>query len=549
MAYINLQAKISVASFLVVSSFLVVTVGLALPTNHDEFQYIAAAALARSGSVYKDFFYSQTPYFPVALSWIYGLVAPDHLLVASRMFNVLWSLTFVAALLAVHLRVARHALFAVGLSTVVLLCPLLDLPLRTARNDMMPLALATLALAVVVYSTGSDSQKVRSAGYLVTGILLSAAVCTKQSYAFVALAFAIHALIPLRTSFIDQVRTTAFPQAFGGLAAALPAVWIASQQLENFVYSIGEFHQTLHLAFRGEETPSFVDRSRIVLDVLIDPALLLLGALGAGLLAIQGFKLTRALLTHEIARTLLLTLLAAFAVTVSLFFANPLHKQYAAPLLPFLSTFVAALYNWCITSSRESFIRQRVLRSLGVALIPLAILSSLGLSSRGMLPHLWRLSQHRYTAESTEAPWSRGEKVFIMEHANAVRAQMHRVLGEQNRSLRIATLMPSYPLDAGYGIYAELSGPPFFYRANDHLSSEQRRQLRGISPTTSAAWLNSVRAEAVLVGYDPRLEVQFLEYAISKNFKCYRIDLEGAHMARVARLYVSPILTHSPPSC
>lgn len=182
-----------------------------------------------------------------------------------------------------------------------------------------------------------------------------------------------------------------------------------------------------------------------------------------------------------------LSLLTCLAIAASLFLASPLHPQYAAPLLPFLAALVAGLYGAVTASQPSAASAPRAFAYVGGALIPVAVLASLAFSSWGMLPHLRHLSANQYTAESPGEAWSQGDRTFIDEHALAARTQMRRVLGPPDKSLKVATLMSSYPVEAGFGIYSELAGAPFFYRVNERLTSEQLRQLRGLSPRTATA--------------------------------------------------------------
>ena len=129
---------------------IAVVLGLSLPTNHDEYQYVAAAHLFREMRIYADFFYSQPPYFPAFLSaWLAltdGLVASPY--VASRIFNILWSILFIAALFQILFRLSPSRLFAASVGMALICVEITLLPLRVARNDMMPLALTTAALAL-----------------------------------------------------------------------------------------------------------------------------------------------------------------------------------------------------------------------------------------------------------------------------------------------------------------------------------------------------------------------------------------------------------------
>ena len=102
---------------------------------------------------------------------------------------------------------------------------------------------------------------------------------------------------------------------------------------------------------------------------------------------------------------------------------------------------------------------------------------------------------------------------------------MERVLGVPSEHLKIATLMPIYPIEAGFGIHRELASPPFFFRTNDDLARDELERLVGIGPSTVEAWLHANNVRAVLTGYDTRLELGFRAYATTRNMACFRLDL------------------------
>ena len=346
MSGLNTRAKLGLISFFAILVALMMFVSLYSPTNHDEYQYIAAAYLSRDLSLYSDFFYGQTPYFPVVLGKLSAAFTTDGtgVFVVSRMFNLFWSVVFVGSLLFALLSISRSALVSVILCFFVLTSELMLFSLRTARNDMMPLALVTVALAVIQsISHHRKNRHILANG--IVGALLSAAVCTKQSFIFVLVPFAIYALIPFRQKLNRQLRTVVIPMAVGGLLAAIPAIWMALRDLENFIYSNGEYHRTLHaIMFYGTEDPGLFRRLTRMMQVLTEPSLITLSIIGPVCILSRFPRSVAELLKNEFAPILTLAFLVCFFVSVSLFLANPLWPQYAAPLLPFLAALVASIY-------------------------------------------------------------------------------------------------------------------------------------------------------------------------------------------------------------
>jgi hypothetical protein len=143
-----------------------------------------------------------------------------------------------------------------------------------------------------------------------------------------------------------------------------------------------------------------------------------------------------------------------------------------------------------------------------------------------------------------------GTNTWVASHAQQVRARFHEVLGSGSRTLKIATLMSEYPLDAGFGIYREFAGAPFFYRSNDDLPPERVTQLIGTAPRALGSWLSEHQVTAILVGYHERaLEKGFLEYARAGNFACFSVSLQGAYQINYGQLLVSRHLARASPDC
>jgi hypothetical protein len=126
---------------------------------------------------------------------------------------------------------------------------------------------------------------------------------------------------------------------------------------------------------------------------------------------------------------------------------------------------------------------------------------------------------------------------------------MEQVLGPATEHFRIATLMPIYPIEAGFGIHPELASAPFFFRANDDLSPDQLERLVGIGPSTVEAWLGENNVQALLTGYDQNLETGFRAYAATRGMSCFRLDLRGAYETNRGYLYVDPVLARLPDEC
>jgi hypothetical protein len=107
---------------------------------------------------------------------------------------------------------------------------------------------------------------------------------------------------------------------------------------------------------------------------------------------------------------------------------------------------------------------------------------------------------------------SAGDGAWVGAHAARVEARLREVLGPPRRDLRIATIMNIYPAGAGFGVYRELAGAPFFYQTNDRIAPVQLRRLVGTSPRLAPAWLAEAEVQVVLVGYMVQLDAPLRGY-------------------------------------
>jgi hypothetical protein len=533
---------------------IAVCVGLSVPTNHDESQYLSAAYLSLNLEIYKDFFYSQTPYYAILLGR--AISAFDFFgfspLVAGRIFNALWSCVFFLSLATALTLTSPRTLLNSGILICALASSFLDVPIRTARNDMMPLALTTLALAVFMRSMKLPPNlgKENVIAHFVAGIFLGMAVCSKQSYAFIALGFGIYAAFFSISGIRFGMLYKALPLALGGIVSALPALAMILPAIDNFTYSTAEFFLgTAHaqwdtsLAERSIEASNpLAARANRLLRILRDKPFL---ALVAGMVFTCMFHLYQRTIAETLRgpRTrdvLILCALCAALVLLSCTLARPVHRQYLAPLIPFFAVGLAAL---------TSAARTRLQGILTSVILLLGILFNI-VVLEGPLGSLRAMVSGKRDAAATDWRLPVGTNTWIATHAHQVRTRLHEVLGSANPTLNIATLMSEYPLDAGFGIYPEFAGAPFFFRSNDELPLERLKQLVGTAPRALRSWLTEHQVTAILVGYDEAsLEEGFLEYARASNFACFSVSMQGAYHITHGQLLVARHLARVAPDC
>lgn len=217
-------------STLVLTVVVLVALAATRPVNHDESQYVAAAALVARGLLpYRDFAYLQTPLQPLILAPVVAL-AGGLAWPALRLVNAL----FAAAALAFVYRAARAggadervALAATGLFAAT---DIFLFAAGTARNDALPAALLAAALAPIVRAANGEGTR---AGAFLAMLLLCAAAAAKISYALPAAAYGVVALI-------DRRHRPAW-LALGALPVVTLVATLAAIAPEGFRFGVFDF--------------------------------------------------------------------------------------------------------------------------------------------------------------------------------------------------------------------------------------------------------------------------------------------------------------------
>ncbi|RMB27462.1 4-amino-4-deoxy-L-arabinose transferase-like glycosyltransferase [Sphingomonas sp. PP-F2F-G114-C0414] len=186
-----------VSNLLVLAALAIILITLALlrPVDHDESQYVAAAALTAHGLLpYRDFAYLQTPLQPYLFAPIAAL-AGAWTWPALRIVNALLGIATMACVHTAARTLGAKPKAALACAALFATCDILLFSIGTARNDALPAALLAAALSLIARAQTRDATRNRA---LLIGLLLAAAAAAKISYAFPALAYGLYALIHRR---------------------------------------------------------------------------------------------------------------------------------------------------------------------------------------------------------------------------------------------------------------------------------------------------------------------------------------------------------------
>ncbi len=532
---------------------LLAVIAPSLPPHEDGYQYIAAAAFSADGlAIYRDYFHSQTPYMPLAMGAWTGWLAPDGpgLYLAARGFNLLWSGVFLVALAVMVWRLSRHGLWAAAILAIVLTSSYLDLSLRVVRNDMMALALMTLALLACLAVLGRKPDIRAATGYGLAGVAMGAAVMTKQSLAFPAIGLFAFALFMAFPGWRARLRVAALPVALGGLAGGAPGLWIVLSRWDVATYALLEFHRTAHVG-------PFISNPDIgltygdILDwtvmALLDlSALCLVAGIAAGLLWWTRRAPGAAEMRPRERLALWVCVFLAVPILASFALARPLFPQYAAPLLPVLAMTAAILVG--------RLVHEGVLGGIVAPMLVGAVAAAGGV---GLLPHnpgkynKSVLDHARSLVGPPPSSWQgapyfmrvTGERRWLPQMLDPLRDQVDAIVAPERRpGLEVATLMPPYMLEAGFDVPVEFAGAPFFFVSNDALSAERLALFNGVAPAGLGDWAAAEQPAAILIGtgYFEDLTIGLEAYARATEMSCFEIGLRGAYRTNSARLYIDP---------
>lgn len=426
-------------------ALLLVLLAFARPLDHDESQYVAAAALARHALVYRDFAYLQTPLQPLLFAPIAVLAGPLAF-PALRLVNALLGAAAVSLVYAAAREAgadSRRSLIAAALfaGTDSFL-----FSAAVARNDMLPALLFAGALWLLVRSARGEAGRTAA---ILAGLMLSAAAAAKLSYAVPAMAVGGLALIDRR-----------YRPGWLALGAAAPALLVAAAWRaapDAFLFDVLRFPTIapeqyyaagrawkLAIWMRGLDTVKFL-------------------ALGAALPA-----LIVAARTRDRGRVERLLDLLIVAGLVSALLPAPTWRQYLLPMLPPL--FVRLALAWQARPPR---------RAMRIACAVFA--------AAGLAPSAVTLA----TSAANGLPLARA-----IRDGAAIRETMDRA----GAAGPVATLSPQFVPATGRAIDPRFAAGPFYFRSDSLLSPADEARFSLVSRRNAAAALAAAPPGAILVG-------------------------------------------------
>ena len=466
------------------------------PYSHDEESYLGSALFAMDLTPYRDFIHFQTPLYPLVTQVALELSSGQYFL-AGRMVTLSMTLLAISAMIYAGWLLSR-SLLAASLAGIMFCTSTVMIPaMGVARNDMMAAALGIWSCAF--FLRGMSGGSGRSAFLMLAGLFSTAAAAAKISYAFVPLSLVIYIALLMRFRPQQIGVRDGILLVLGMAIGAVPLIYYAVVAAENFYYGVlGHFSYApevwqAHLNSKWELTwaarlRSFLHYvfSDIGLGCLIICLywILLIHKKGGGRFRSD---LERLVHTHA----LLPLILCFFAVPLTVL-PRPSYIQYFQLVIPFLILSAIGL----MVVARRSGVRGTM------RLMAVAVLCS---SVPGVIEQYDLLQAPSVVAQ-------------LQSQAKQIRSS----LGTNRVDGPVATLSPVRVAVAGYPVYREFAGGPFFFRTGDALSRAEIHRLRGVTPDTLASLFDSSPPGAIFVGFedleDPRRDGALVDYAETHGY-------------------------------
>jgi len=482
---------------------LPVLMALAAPVNHDEDQYLGAAALVRNAAIYRDFMSLQTPLHAYVFAPLTFVVGWSFM--AMRIATALLAAATLAMVYVVQrvLGVERHT--AVSATVLLLCCTAFQVGASVVRNDILPALLLTFAILAAV----RPSARAGWIGPLAAGTCIGLAIAAKISYAPFAPALCLGLLLlaqPARPS-VGQRLAVAATAGIGVLVGMLPALLCLARAPEAFWWGVVEFAQTAPQAYYASSqqtawlATSWGRLLRMVLVAAEGPALLALAVWVVGRRRDEdaGTRWAHRMLD-----------LFTFAGLVAAFLPTASWRQYLLPALP-------ALF----------------------------ILLGIGMSGRRTMPRALVVLFWLFALAGLARP-ARDSALALSEGWPVLRSErMAHAIGSALRAAGIvdpiATVSVHAVLDSGHEFDRRFATGPFVVRSSGLLNRDKADRFHVLTADGVARAFDRVPPQAIFTGEDrvsdmfpERQDAALRDYALAHDYVLHRVVGDDAE------LWISP---------
>ena len=482
---------------LILFSSIVLAASMSKPVGRDEQMYTTAGVLINQGNtIYKDFSYpSQMPYHPLLYAAVFKVSGTTYYLLLARMVSVVSNIAVILCILGIYKEVfksfpASGNLFGLAAAALYVFNPFVDYSNGYAWNHDVVIACVMLSLWLFIsIDFSKKSQYVRLAAI---GALLTLASCMRITTVLVELLFTAALLAAPAVSKTARLKRL-LPFSTAAAVVLVWPVWIIAQAPEAFYLNlvkipalyaqwlerIGLVHDKLQLLSAGLTMPGF-----FVLIIL------------AIYLGIASRVFSSSKITPETVKPAMPWLLTA-AFFVIAFIPPTMWRQYLAMPVPFLVTAMA----YPLLSLRMKAQKGKLSTHFKAAGVITALCVAVAVIYN--MPVLYRIP-----LAFTPDKW--------------VPVRVHEIAQDIGKRVpppkRLLTLGPLYALEAGCGIYPQLSAGSIVYRVGDYMPPRQRK----LTNTTGTESLNELleknQPSAVLLNVESKY-FKLLEEPLKKAIK------------------------------
>lgn len=494
----TILSRISTLVLLLLAAFL--AVGLFSQTvhnnSHNEQMYVTAGYLLAQGErLYQDFAFVQMPYSPLVYALTFRLTYGYYLLTA-KLVNFAFFAAAAVLLYAIVRRETRDRLFTLTVLALFLANYYLLRSVIEASNYTIPLACSLASYYLFIRYV--DHRR-RPLAFFFVGLLLAVALGAKLYYATLVVPFGLAALFyPMTASLRSRIVSGLLPLAGAVVAGAVPLVYYAARDWDRFAFNNLDYH-LLNAEWRMQNgftaTMTWASKLDTARDLAANPSYLLLIAWLALAVAV--------LLTQEndplrhfntVSPSIFLSGLLVAVSVLTAFTPRPLFPQYFAMPIPFLLTFMAALYTQAVQPYRRTLLQAAVIAAV---LLTITV-----------------LPRHTGSLRRALQPGDRWAGIEAMDISRRISEQ----IPTSSPPAKLATLSPIYAIETGMPIYPELATGSFVYRIGDLLTEAERARYRATSVSTIAQFFDADPPAAILITGEGDLELPLLDYAQSRGY-------------------------------
>jgi 4-amino-4-deoxy-L-arabinose transferase-like glycosyltransferase len=480
---------------LVFCALLVWATAIGSGVNHNEQMYVAAARLWWQLRLYSDYAYLQAPLLPMVNAALFAITDNEHLLLVARLHVALWSIVAFCAMYELGRRFTGSRVVGTGAAVAFVSHRLFLSNAAESSNYMMPLALAILSLlAWVLAADESLSERRRALWCGLSGIAIGLAVTCKSFYAVLAVGM-------FAMAFVAHRRPLVFHWIAGAALGALPLLYYTLRDPSGFYFSNLGYHiaNAEYRRASGTGLPmELPEKLRFVRRLWREPFLI-----GLTVYCLAGAALLRGVESSARTRgSFVVASVLTVLATICALLPSPSYLQYFA--------------------------------------IPYAFLIITGIAAAGLQAHWWRASFVALCLLGFALSPTTRELARSLRRSSAP-ARVEREAKKLDEHLAcsqdtyVATLSPILALEAGCNIYPELATGPFAFRVADDSPHSLQEDLNVVGSSRLESFLDAKKPDAILVGFEPRHDRFFKEYAKREGY----VQLPETFMRR-GRLWVAP---------